>query len=261
MSHLPQVRPRCIRRALSDALAWQRLQGTALLLAFTVPTVAGAQAPPCHEILCAPSLQFWTVINHSHLFGGPRVETLPGGAVQDLTPANNLQLEFLTLFPTYVPNLSAFVSASWLPSATAGANPYTEYTASTLGGPVRSPGLSLGMGVTYNVVTPQETGGWLTLSPYLGDLFSPAQRPDDRSSYTHKLDLGAVATVHAFAWEPKKAWVHGLGVIIQYDYRATGLPQKGDIVPAGQRLFLTDARPSTLIAGLSIPIAPLHAKP
>jgi hypothetical protein len=37
----------------------------------------------------------------------------------------------------------------------------------------------------------------------------------------------------------------------------TGLPHAGDDVPQGERVFLTAARPATLIAGVSIPVAPL----
>jgi len=248
--------PRSMRRSVPTLIL-----DAALAVVAALPAPTAAQTAPCHTILCAPSLQFWTALNHSHLFGGPRVQTLPGGQVQTLDPANNLQLEFLALVPTYVRELSAYVSVSWLPSATSAANPFTEYTASVLGGPVRAQGLSLGLGVTYNVLTPKMTGGWFTLAPYVGDLFSPAARPTDQSSYTHKLDLGLVGTVHAFSWEPAYAYAHGIGVILQYDYRATGLPSKGDEVPAGERVFLTDARPSTFIAGLSFPIAPLHVKP
>ena len=120
-----------------------------------------------------------------------------------------------------------------------------------------APGLSLSAGVSYDLLTPAITSGWLTLSPYLGDNFSPAQRPTDASAFTHKLDLGVTALIHVFRSLPPAVWMHGVCVFATLDYRATGMPQAGDEVPRGVRVFLTDARPALLIAGLSIPVAPM----
>lgn len=236
-----------------------------LLVAGTITFAANgaaAQTPkPCKQILCAPTLTLQPVLNHSHLFGGPTVQSLTTGAVTTLAAQNNLELILFTNIPTLVPHLNLFVSTQWLPTATANANPYTEYTASELGTPIRTPGLSVTGAVSYDVVTPQLTGGWLTVTPYIGDNFSPAQRPTDASTFTHKLDLGIGTTVHAFSWLPNKVWIHQLGVVVVLDYRATDMPKAGDEVPKGERVFLTNARPALLLVGLSIPIAPLVAAP
>jgi hypothetical protein len=89
----------------------------------------------------------------------------------------------------------------------------------------------------------------------VGDLFSQSARPSDASSYTHKLDLDLVAHAHAFEWTPPRTYLHRVSLFAILDYVATGLPRAGDQVPQG-RLFLTDARPLSLIAGVALPITP-----
>jgi hypothetical protein len=221
---------------------------------------ASAQSPkPCKQVLCSPTVSLLPVLNRSHLGGGPDVKSLATGVVSQLPPQNNLEIIIFTGIPTLIPQFSLFVSTQWLPTATASENPYTQYTATELGGPVRTPGLSVTGGAQYNVVTPGMTRGWLTVTPYVGDNFSPAQRPSDESAFTHKLDVGGSVTAYAFHWEHRGVWLRQLGVVGVFDYRATDMPHAGDVVPAGERVFLTNARPALLLVGLSIPIAPLVA--
>lgn len=231
-------------------------------LALSPIMLTAQDPPPCQYVLCSPTLTFESALNHSHLGGGPTVQSLSTGAVGSLAPRNNLELLFIFGVPTYVQHLSVVFSAQWLPTAKTSANPYTEYTAGELGGPVRAPGLSVTFGLAYDAVTPALTDGWLTLTPFIGDNFSPAALPTDNSAFTHKLDLNIQATVHVLHRLPKRYVIlRGIGVFALFDYRASGLPTKGDEVPAGQRVFLTNARPATLLAGLSVPIVPLKVKP
>jgi len=54
---------------------------------------------------------------------------------------------------------------------------------------------------------------------------------------------------------PRAAWLRRVTVFSILDYVATGLPKAGDEVPVG-RVFESDARPTSLIAGLSLPVTP-----
>jgi hypothetical protein len=77
-----------------------------------------------------------------------------------------------------------------------------------------------------DLLPPKQTDGWFGLAAYAGGVLSPSARADDASVYTHKLDLGGVATVGAFNWMPKATWL------------------------------LDDARGLSLQAGLTLPIVP-----
>ena len=114
------------------------------------------------------------------------------------------------------------------------------------------------LGVSVDAVTGGMTHGWVTADPYLGDLYSNAGRPDDRSAYTHKLDVGINLGVGMLNWLSPHAWLRNVKGFVILDDVLTGLPRAGDEVPQGERVFLTDARPAALIAGLSIPVAPLN---
>jgi hypothetical protein len=111
------------------------------------------------------------------------------------------------------------------------------------------------MGASVALLPAAETHGLFDLAANVGDLYSQAARPTDKSAYTHKLDLDLLAHVHAFAWTPRSTWVHRVTMFSILDYVATGLPKAGDEVPVG-RMFLDDARPTSLIVGLSLPVTP-----
>ncbi len=175
-----------------------------------------------------------------------------------LPSQSNLELFLLAAAPTGIPRTSLFISLQWLPNATAKANPFTEYTASELGtGFVRSNELSATFGVSVNAVTAANTHGWATVAPYVGDLYSTAARPDDESAYTHKLDTGLNVGVGLLNWLQPHVWLRNVKGFVILDDVLIGLPRAGDEVPKGERVFLSDARPATLIIGLSVPVAPL----
>ena len=191
----------------------------------------------------------------THLFGGPRVRTLATGAETRLPSTSDFELIVAVAARTAVPRLSLFGSVQWLPNASEKRNPFTLYTASDLGEPVRANAPTVTMGASVSVLPAAATHGLFDLAANVGDLYSQAARPGDKSAYTHKLDLDLVAHLHAFAWTPRATWLHRVTVFSILDYVATGLPRAGDEVPVG-RVFLTDARPTSLIAGLSLPITP-----
>ena len=209
---------------------------------------------PCH-LLCAPGVVVMPAVIRTHLFGGPRVRSLATGAAQRLPSSSNVELIFAASARTVVPRLSLFGSVQWLPNATEQRNPFTLYTASELGERVKANAPTVTMGASVAVLPAASTHGLFDLAANVGDLYSQAARPTDKSAYTHKLDLALLAHLHAFAWAPPATWLHRVTVFSILDYVATGLPKAGDEVPVG-RVFETDARPTALIVGLTLPVTP-----
>jgi hypothetical protein len=111
------------------------------------------------------------------------------------------------------------------------------------------------MGLSASALSATQTANIADVDVNVGDLFSQAARPGDRSAYTHKLDLDLVTHWHVLNWTPPATWIHRVTLFAILDYVATGLPRAGDEVPQGRR-FLDDARPTSFIAGLSLPITP-----
>ena len=218
----------------------------------------GAQAPPAPpcRVLCAPALSLFPALNRSPVAGAPRVERLSDGSVSRIPAASNLQLTLVGAVKTPLPRLGFVGSVQWTPNATERGNPFTRYTASDLGTTYdRANAATVTLAATGALLRAAETRGWLDASVHVGDLYGPAQRPNDRSSYTHKLDLELVADAYPFARLAPATWAHGVAVTVLLDRVATGLPHAGDEVPRGERRYLDAARPLTLVAGLTLPLA------
>ncbi|HEU4642980.1 MAG TPA: hypothetical protein VFS44_11045 [Gemmatimonadaceae bacterium] len=225
------------------------------LAAIVVPRRASAQEAPHCRIVCRPTFSVGLGGLTSHLFDQPRVAKASGGVAR-LPTKTNLYARFLVVAPTALPRTSLVFSASWLPTAKTAANPFTEYTASELGDQTlhaNTPSLTLGAAV--DLVRAKQTRNLFGLAAYLNDLYSPAARPSDRSSYTHKLDLGLSSSIAVFDWTPPQTYLHQSKAFLILDWTATGLPHRGDEVPAGERTFLETVRPWSLIYGISFPIA------
>jgi len=97
--------------------------------------------------------------------------------------------------------------------------------------------------------------GWVTSHFDLVDQFSPAERPNASSAYTHKLDFELDTAVHIFKRLPDGRWLRGLELETSLDYLATGLPKEGDVFADGSR-FLDDASHWSFSFVIVIPIAP-----
>jgi hypothetical protein len=239
---------------------WGRGVAVGIAMGSAVAAPARGQGSSCTAILCAPSLMVQSALNRSHLFGGPAVRSLTDGVESHLASQSSLEVLVVVAAPTGLPGTNLFLSVQWLPNASARANPFTEYTASELGGGVRANMPSATLGVSVTAVTAAMTHGWVTVAPYLGDLYSNAARPDDQSAYTHKLDVGLNWGIGLLNWLPPHAWLRNVKGFVILDDVLTGLPRAGDDVPRGERVFLTNAKPAALIAGLSIPLAPLEPR-
>jgi len=97
--------------------------------------------------------------------------------------------------------------------------------------------------------------GWITSHVDVVDQFSPAERPNTSSAYTHKLDFELDTALHIFKRLPEGRWLRGLELETSLDYLATGLPRKGDVVADGSR-FVNDASHWSFSFVVVIPIAP-----
>jgi hypothetical protein len=230
------------------------IEGLLIGMAAAIPL--GAQQQHC-QFICAPALTLMPGVIRTHAFHAPRVRELPGNQVVTLPGKSSFELIGAFVAPTAIQRASLFASVQWLPNAKESANPYTLYTASDVGEQLRANAPSVTMGVTLALLTPTMSQDWFTLNGNIGDLFSQAAEPDDKSSYSHKLDLDLVGTLHVFNELPKSEYLHRVGVYGILDFVATGLPKAGDEVPKGERVFLDDARSVSLILGLSLPFAPL----
>jgi hypothetical protein len=98
--------------------------------------------------------------------------------------------------------------------------------------------------------------GWATSHFDVVDNFSPAERPNAPSSYTHKLDFELDTAVQVFKRLPEGRWLRGLEFETSLDYLATGLAHEGDVFSDGTR-YLDDASHWSFSFVIVIPIAPL----
>lgn len=234
------------------------LVASVVAAASAVHPLAAQQAKSC-TLICAPTVAFNIAENKSHVLGSPKVRNDTTGVVSELPSVMNLQLQVFVSAKTEVPHLSLFASTSWLPTAKARANPFTEYTASQVGEDIKANHVNLSVGGLGDIIAAPRTNGWFALQGYVADLMSPAARPTDASAYTQKLDLGGVALLFPFAGTDSTSSAHKSGLYLygNFDYVATGLPKAGDDVPKDVRTFLTGAKPAAFIFGVGMPIAPL----
>ena len=237
-----------------------RRVGGLVCIPFAVAAL-GAQQPHHCKLVCAPALTLMPGMIRTHALHAPRVRELATNQIVTLPGKSSFELIGAFVAPTALSRASLFASVQWLPNAKESANPYTLYTASDLGEQLRANAPSVTMGVSLALLTPMMSQGWFTLNGNVGDLYSQAAEPDDKSSYSHKLDLDLVGTLNVFNQLPKAEYLHRVGVYGILDFVATGLPKAGDEVPKGERVFVDDARSVSLIVGLSLPFAPLATAP
>jgi hypothetical protein len=234
-----------------------KLMKSLLIASVAVPVALGAQQDQKCKLVCAPKFSLLPGIIRTHAFHAPRVRELATNQVVTLPSKSSFEVIGSFVAPTAIKWASLYASVEWLPNAKESANPYTLYTASDVGEQLRANAPSVNMGATFGLLRPPLTKGWFTLNGNVSDLFSKAAEPDDKSSYSHKLDLTLVGTLNVFNELPKAEYLHHVGVYSILDLVATGLPKKGDEVPKGERVFLDDARSVSLIFGLSLPFAPM----
>jgi len=107
----------------------------------------------------------------------------------------------------------------------------------------------------FQVITEEMTRGWVSAHFDVVDKLSPAERPDESRTYTHKLDFEFDTAFHLFNFLPEGRWLRGMELETSLDYLATGLPKKGDVFPDGTT-YLDDASHWSLSFVIVIPVAP-----
>lgn len=236
------------------------------LVAVCFGATLGAQSPIAHPsthedaparctVVCTPTATLMPGVLRTHLARGPIVRSTATGIERRLPGSSTFQILAAVSSRTAIPRASLFGSVQWLPNENASRNPFTLYTASELGDDVHANAPTVTVGVSIAALQPAEAHGWADVAMTVGDQFSHAARPHDQRDYTHKLDLGLLAQLHAFAWASPGTYLHRTSVYALLDYVATGLPRAGDEVPEG-RVFVTRARPLALGVGLAMPLTP-----
>jgi len=231
-----------------------------LLAGVVLPSPVAAQEGDGCTVLCAPELEFeptWTVEN---LADSPRVIELEDGAVADtvrLQRETVFEIVFALDVPTEIPRVGFTFEAIWTPFTDTSENLFTGRTAEDLGEEIDGNPSELEAELNLALLSPEETGGWMDVHFDVVDKLSPAAQPDDDRLFTHKLDFELDAALAAFRWLPEGNWLRNVEVEGSLDYQATGLPETGDEVPAGEQIFLDDASPWSLSVLLVVPVAPL----
>jgi hypothetical protein len=227
---------------------------TAAALGLVLASVPAGAREPC-KVLCAPSLKLEPTVTFSNLFRRHRVRAADGTTERAAREAAFEVILALDV-PTALPRVGLTVEAIWTPFGTTSANPFTGRTAQELGVPhVRDNTVELEFELNLKWLLPEQTGGWVGSHFDIVDKFSPAERPGDTSTYTHKLNLELDTAVSVFRWLPEGHWLRDVELEGSLDYVATGLPRAGDELPGGD-VYLDDASRWSFSLVFVIPIAP-----
>ena len=233
--------------------SWLLLFARAAALLMLWPVFAFAE-PPC-RVLCAPSLKIEPTLTFSNLFGGPRIRSADTRPLRD---ASERAFEIILAIdvPTRVPRLAFTAEAIWTPFGKSSTNPFTGRSARELGvSSIRDNAVELEFELNFKWLTAERTGGWVSSHVDVVDKYSPAERARDTSTYTHKLNLELDTAVSVFRRLPEDHWLRRVEIEGSLDYVATGLPQAGDEVSAGE-ILLDDASPWSFSLVLVIPLTP-----
>jgi hypothetical protein len=198
------------------------------------PPVHAQSASPC-RFLCAPEFLVEPTITFTNLFGSPRTIADNGALIRERGEAE-FELILSLGLPTRLSWLAFTVEAILLPFD-ADSAPELEFETNLVWLPAT------------------RTGGWLSSHVDVVDKFSPAERPNDRRAYTHKLNFELDTSVAVFNWLPEGRWLRGVEVEGSLDFVASGLRKVGDTIEG--RRYLDKASPWSFSVVFVLPIAPL----
>lgn len=207
----------------------------AVALFVLAPALASAQqTAPC-RFICELGWKFEPTFTIENLANRHRVVT-PDGITQQVTRERVFETVFALDMATKAPRLGF--------TAEAIASPFSDDNT-----------VELEFETNFHWLTEAMLGNWVTSHFDVVDQFSPAERPDVRRAYTHKLDFELDTALHPFNALPEHRWLRGVEVEASLDYLATGIPKKGDVFPDGSR-FLDDASRWSFSFVFVIPVAP-----
>ena len=107
--------------------------------------------------------------------------------------------------------------------------PWLEVTAETIVQPFArdaTPELELEANLVW--LPSRLTRGWVSSHADIVDKYSPAERPTDRSAYTHKLNLEARYQRRGLQLAAGGRWLKDVELEVSLDFVATGLARRGD---------------------------------
>ena len=234
---------------------------TCRLITFVALGVGVLVAPPGEaqegegcRVLCVPELKIEPTLTFENLGNRARVEI--AGIVQETVRETVFELIFALEVPTEIPRIGLTLEVGFAPFGSTSEHPFTGATAAELGrNDIRDNVVEIESELNLDLVDSDRTGGWLSSHFDIVDKFSPGERPNAASVYTHKLDFELDTALHLFNWLPEGRWLRNAELELSIDYLATGLPKAGDLI--GEELFLDDASPWSLSLVLVLPLAPL----
>ena len=230
-----------------------------LLLGCWALTPLRAQKPDRCFFVCRPELKIEPSFTVENLFSRHRVAELEGDEQIRVTRAER-EVVFEAILaldiPTEIPRVGFTVETIFIPFASGPENPFTGRTAQEIGRTsIRDNSPEVELELNLEFLRPGDTKGWVGSHFNIVDKISPAQRPSDASSYTHKLNFEIDTAVSVFNWLPEGNWLRNIEVEGSLDYVVTGLPRAGDRI--GNELFLDNASGWSFSVVFVIPIAPL----
>ena len=214
--------------------SWRLRIRLALLPLVLLPAPALAQSEPRCAFLCSPEFKIeptWTVEN---LFAPPRIAA--EGTVVRASRETIFEVIFALDVPTSIPHIGMTFEAAFSPF-------HDDNT------------VDLETELNIILFETEQTKGWVSSHVDIVDQFSPAERPGETRSYTHKLDFEWDTAFHVFSRLPDGHWLRNVEAEISLDYLATGLPKAGDTID--DERFLDNASPWSLSFVMVIPLAPL----
>jgi hypothetical protein len=213
-----------------------RLRLTAAVAAglLVASSAAAAQAQEKCSFLCAPELLIeptWTIENLAHR---PRVVNALGPEPRRLPRERVFELVLALDVPTRWRRIG--------------------FTAETIFAPASQDNeIELELELNIGLLQPEHTRGWLSSHFDIVDQFGPAERPNNKRAYAHRLDFEWDTAVAVFKKAPS-AFVRSLEIEGSLDYLATGLPRRGDVIDGTE--YLDAASRWSFSFVLVIPVAP-----
>ncbi|MCP5115763.1 MAG: hypothetical protein GY953_33460, partial [bacterium] len=199
-------------------------------------------------------------ITFENIFSRHREAELDGGEQVAVALAGRetvFELVAALEIPTEIPRVGFTLEAIVAPFASGDDNPFTGMTAGDLGRTSirdNTPEFEIELNLVW--LRDEDTGGWIGSHFDIIDKISPAERPQDASTYTHKLNFELDTAVSVFNWLPEGNWLRNIEVEGSLDYVATGLPRAGDRI--GNTLFLDNASGWSFSVVFVIPLVPLR---
>ena len=206
------------------------------------------------KVLCVPELKIEPTLPFENLGNRARVEI--AGITQKTARETVFELIFALEVPTEIPRVGLTLEVGFAPFGSTSEHPFTGATAAELGrDDIRDNVVEIESELNLDLIDSDQTGGWLSSHFDIVDKFSPGERPNATSVYTHKLNFELDTAFHPFNGLPEGRWLRNAEVELSIDYVATGLPKAGDLI--GDELFLDDASPWSLSLVFVLPLAPL----